>query len=63
MATQPSMSCLSRYKEMASFKMESLQKSLAESVPGSSLEQANREFADLTAKYRDVLQREQVQQK
>jgi centrosomal protein CEP290 len=57
------MSCLSRYKEMASFKMESLQKSLAESVPASSLEQANREFADLTAKYRDVLQREQVQQK
>jgi centrosomal protein CEP290 len=57
------MSYLSRYKEMASFKMESLQKSLAESVPASSLEQANREFADLTAKYRDVLQREQVQQK
>ena len=40
--------------------MESLQKSLSESVPASSLEEANREFADLTAKYRDLLQREQV---
>ena len=49
-----------RYKEMASYKMESLQKSLSESVPASSLEEANREFADLTAKYRDLLQREQV---
>ena len=45
---------------MASFKIESLQKSLSESVPASSLEEANKEFADLTAKYRDVLQREQV---
>ena len=49
-----------RYKEMASFKIESLQKSLAESVPASHLEEANREFADLTAKYRDLMQREQV---
>ena len=40
--------------------MESLQKSLSESVPASSLEEANREFADLTSKYRDLLQREQV---
>jgi centrosomal protein CEP290 len=45
---------------MASFKIESLQKSLAESVPASRLEEANREFADLTAKYRDLMQREQV---
>jgi len=45
---------------MASFKIESLQKSLAESVPASHLEEANREFADLTAKYRDLMQREQV---
>ena len=45
---------------MASFKIESLQKSLSVSVPASSLEEANKEFADLTAKYRDVLQREQV---
>ena len=49
-----------RYKEMSSLKIDSLQKSLAESVAASSLDEANKEFADLTAKYRDVLQREQV---
>lgn len=45
---------------MSSLKIDSLQKSLAESVAASSLDEANKEFADLTAKYRDVLQREQV---
>jgi centrosomal protein CEP290 len=45
---------------MASFQIDSLQKSLASSVPASDLDEANREYTDLTAKYRDLLQREQV---
>lgn len=46
---------------MASFKIEALQRQLAESVPSAHLNAANREFADLTAKYRDLLQKQKDQ--
>ena len=49
---------LSRHKEMSSYKIEALQKSLNESVPMSELEAANRQYSELTEKYRDLLQRE-----
>ena len=49
---------LERYKEMATYKMAVLQRSLDNSCPSSELEAANREFNELTAKYRDQLQRE-----
>ena len=49
---------LERYKEMASYKMAVLQRSLDESCPSAELAAANREFSELTAKYRDLLQRE-----
>ena len=51
---------LERYKEMAAYKMAVLQRSLDESSPSSELEAANREFSELTAKYRDLLQRENM---
>ena len=38
---------LQRYKDMASFKIEALQKSLAESVPASALEMANRQLSEV----------------
>merc|ERR1711971_1101374 len=52
---------LQRYKDMYCFKIESLQKSLEDSVPGASLENANRQYNEITAKYRDLLQKQQSQ--
>ena len=52
---------LQRYKEMYCFKIESLQKSIEDSVPVSSLENANRQYNEITAKYRDLLQKQQSQ--
>ena len=52
---------LQRYKEFYSFKVDSLQKALEESVPMTSLENANRQYNDITAKYRDILQKQQTQ--
>ena len=52
---------LQRYKEMYNFKIESLQKTVEESVPLSSLETANRQYNEITAKYRDLLQKQQSQ--
>nr|XP_057930609.1 centrosomal protein of 290 kDa-like isoform X3 [Doryrhamphus excisus] len=49
---------LQRYKEMATFKTAELQKALDDSVPSSDLEKANRQYTDLTVKYRDMLQRD-----
>ena len=49
---------LERYKETAGYKMAVLQRSLDESCPMSELETVNREYNELTAKYRDLLQRE-----
>ncbi|XP_077373342.1 centrosomal protein of 290 kDa isoform X3 [Festucalex cinctus] len=50
--------CLLRYKETAAYRMAALQKALDDSVPASDLEKANRQYTELTVKYRDVLQRD-----
>ncbi|XP_046890019.1 centrosomal protein of 290 kDa isoform X2 [Hypomesus transpacificus] len=52
------MGYLQRYKEMAAYKMAALQRALDESVPSSELERANRQYTELTVKYRDMLQRD-----
>ena len=52
---------LQRYKDMYCFKIESLQKSIEDSVPVASLENANRQYNEITAKYRDLLQKQQSQ--
>ncbi|XP_029379643.1 centrosomal protein of 290 kDa isoform X1 [Echeneis naucrates] len=49
---------LQRYKEMAAYKIAALQKALDDSVPSSDLEKANKQYTELTVKYRDVLQRD-----
>ncbi|XP_061225334.1 centrosomal protein of 290 kDa [Neopsephotus bourkii] len=51
---------LQRFKEMASFKIAALQKVLDASVPLSELELANKQYNALTAKYRDMLQKDNV---
>lgn len=51
---------LERYKETAGYKMAVLQRSLDESCPVTALEAVNKEYNELTAKYRDLLQRENV---
>lgn len=38
--------------------MAALQKALDESVPSTDLERANKQYTDLTVKYRDMLQRD-----
>lgn len=43
---------------MAAYKVAALQKTLDESVPLSDLERANKQYTELTVKYRDMLQRE-----
>lgn len=43
---------------MAAFKMAALQKALDDSVPSSELERANKQYNDLTMKYRDLLQKD-----
>ncbi|XP_075994465.1 centrosomal protein of 290 kDa isoform X2 [Genypterus blacodes] len=49
---------LQRYKEMAAYKVGALQKALEESVPSPDLERANKQYTELTVKYRDLLQRD-----
>ncbi|KAM7415149.1 hypothetical protein PAMA_019800 [Pampus argenteus] len=49
---------LQRYKEMAAYKIAALQRALDDSVPSSDLERANKQYTDLTVKYRDMLQRD-----
>ncbi|XP_009282623.1 PREDICTED: centrosomal protein of 290 kDa [Aptenodytes forsteri] len=51
---------LQRFKEMASFKIAALQKVLDSSVPLSELELANKLYNALTAKYRDMLQKDNL---
>ncbi|KAM6302193.1 centrosomal protein of 290 kDa isoform 5-T5 [Podargus strigoides] len=51
---------LQRFKEMASFKIATLQKVLDGSVPLSELELANKQYNALTAKYRDMLQKDNL---
>uniref|UniRef100_A0A8C5J5E7 Centrosomal protein 290 n=1 Tax=Junco hyemalis TaxID=40217 RepID=A0A8C5J5E7_JUNHY len=51
---------LQRFKEMASFKIAALQKVLDSSVPLSELEVANKQYNALTAKYREILQKDNL---
>ncbi|XP_065052482.1 centrosomal protein of 290 kDa-like [Rhopilema esculentum] len=51
---------LTRYKEMASYRIAALQKALDESVPELELQLANKKYNELTAKYRDLLQKENI---
>ncbi|KAK1167193.1 centrosomal protein of 290 kDa isoform X1, partial [Acipenser oxyrinchus oxyrinchus] len=51
---------LQRYKDMAAFKIAALQKALNDSVPSADLEKANKQYNDLTTKYRDMLQKDNM---
>ncbi|XP_026549341.1 centrosomal protein of 290 kDa isoform X1 [Notechis scutatus] len=51
---------LQRFKEMATFKIAALQKALVDSVPLNDLEMANKQYNELTAKYRDMLQKDNL---
>ncbi|XP_069485433.1 centrosomal protein of 290 kDa isoform X2 [Ambystoma mexicanum] len=51
---------LQRYKEMASFKIAAIQKALDDSIQLSELELANKHYNELTAKYRDMLQKDNL---
>ncbi|XP_060101141.1 centrosomal protein of 290 kDa [Heteronotia binoei] len=52
--------CLQRFKEMATFKIAALQKALENSIPLDDLEMANKQYNELTAKYRDMLQKDNL---
>ncbi|XP_059916249.1 centrosomal protein of 290 kDa isoform X3 [Gadus macrocephalus] len=52
------MGYLQRYKEMAAYRITALQKALDESIPSSDLDRANKQYTELTVKYRDTLQRD-----
>ncbi|XP_027630113.1 centrosomal protein of 290 kDa isoform X1 [Tupaia chinensis] len=52
--------CLQRFKEMAIFKIAALQKVIENSVSLSELELANKQYNELTAKYRDILQKDNM---
>ncbi|XP_056272896.1 centrosomal protein of 290 kDa isoform X2 [Pseudoliparis swirei] len=47
---------LQRHKDMAAYRMAALQKALDRSVPHAALEAANRQYAELTGRYRELLQ-------
>lgn len=47
-------------QEMAIFKIAALQKVLDNSVSLSELELANKQYNELTAKYRDILQKDNM---
>jgi len=47
---------LQRHKDMMSFKVCGLQKALEDSVPASQLDIANKQFMELTEKYRNLLE-------
>jgi len=46
-------------QEMSTFRLSALQTMLQDSVPLTVLETANKQFTELTSKYRDLLQKEQ----
>ncbi|KAH9503689.1 hypothetical protein Btru_067161 [Bulinus truncatus] len=48
---------LQRYKDMAAFKIAALQKALEDSVPSADLEKVNKQYHNLTEKYRDMLEK------
>jgi len=41
---------------MAAFKITALQKALDDCIPSTELDQANKQFTELTEKYRDLLE-------
>jgi len=43
-------------QDMATFKIAALQKALDDSVPASELELVNKQYTELTEKYRDTLE-------
>ncbi|XP_004602776.2 centrosomal protein of 290 kDa isoform X2 [Sorex araneus] len=51
---------LQRFKEMAVFKIAALQKVIDNSVSLSELELANKQYNELTTKYRDLLQKDNM---
>uniref|UniRef100_A0A8W4FM18 Centrosomal protein 290 n=1 Tax=Sus scrofa TaxID=9823 RepID=A0A8W4FM18_PIG len=51
---------LQRFKEMAVFKIAALQKVIDNSVSLSELELANKQYNELTIKYRDILQKDNM---
>uniref|UniRef100_A0A8C6RHT0 Centrosomal protein 290 n=1 Tax=Nannospalax galili TaxID=1026970 RepID=A0A8C6RHT0_NANGA len=51
---------LQRFKEMAIFKIAALQKVIDNSVSLSELEVANKQYNELTTKYRDILQKDNM---
>lgn len=51
---------LQRFKEMATFKIAALQKVIDNSVSLSELELANKQYSELTTKYRDILQKDNM---
>uniref|UniRef100_A0A8C6HX23 Centrosomal protein 290 n=1 Tax=Mus spicilegus TaxID=10103 RepID=A0A8C6HX23_MUSSI len=51
---------LQRFKEMATFKIAALQKVIDNSVSLSELELANKQYNELTTKYRDILQKDNM---
>ncbi|XP_042323117.1 centrosomal protein of 290 kDa isoform X5 [Sceloporus undulatus] len=59
-AVQEKIGCLQRFKDMATFKIAALQKVLDDSVPLNDLEVANKQYNELTAKYRDTLQKDNL---
>uniref|UniRef100_A0A6I8N3R7 Centrosomal protein 290 n=1 Tax=Ornithorhynchus anatinus TaxID=9258 RepID=A0A6I8N3R7_ORNAN len=59
-AVSEKIGCLQRFKETAVFKIAALQKLIDNSVPLSELELANKQYNELTAKYRDMLQKDNV---
>jgi centrosomal protein CEP290 len=48
---------LQRHKDMATFKIAALQKQLEDSVSAAELEAVNKQYTELTEKYRDMLER------
>ncbi|KAJ8314697.1 hypothetical protein KUTeg_006847 [Tegillarca granosa] len=52
------MGYLQRFKDMATYKIGVLQKTLDDSVPNNDLEMVNRKYHELTEKYRDTLEKE-----
>ena len=48
------------YQEMATFRTAALQKALDESIPEVEMQIANEKYNELTSKYRDLLQKENI---
>lgn len=48
------------FQEMATFKIAALQKVVDNSVSLSELELANKQYNELTTKYRDILQKDNM---